>query len=391
MKYSEKKTSINNYLPNQYVKDSKLKINHSYLVEQFSDYKTIFKKVEKVVRRADYTLGEEVNTFEKNISKRMGSKFTISVGNGTDALFLVLKAFNIGPGDEVITTPFTFIATVGSIVTAGAKPVFVDIKEDYNIDETKIAKAITKKTKAVMAVNWSGRPCELDKIKKICKRNKIKFIQDACHCIDSKFKNKHIINFSDAATFSLHPLKNLNVWGDGGFILTNNSALAKKLYLIRNHGLKNRNNCEIFGFNSRLDSIQAVIANYKIKNKLNKITAKRITNAKMLDRLLRNVEQVVTPTRYKKFREVFHLYQINTEHRDQLMKYLNKRKVDAKIHYPIPIHLQKAAKYLKYKRGDFPVAEKIAKTTLSLPVHEFISYKEINYMAKLIKEFFNKY
>ena len=121
MRYSEKKTSINNYLPNQYVKDSKLKINHSYLIEQFSDYKTILKKVEKVVRRADYTLGEEVNTFEKNISKRMGSKFTISVGNGTDALFLVLKAFNIGPGDEVITTPFTFIATVGSIVTAGAK------------------------------------------------------------------------------------------------------------------------------------------------------------------------------------------------------------------------------------------------------------------------------
>ena len=390
MRYSEKKTSINNYLPNQYVKDSKLKINHSYLIEQFSDYKTILKKVEKVVRRADYTLGEEVNTFEKNISKRMGSKFTISVGNGTDALFLVLKAFNIGPGDEVITTPFTFIATVGSIVTAGAKPVFVDIKDDYNIDETKIAKAITKKTKAVMAVNWSGRPCELDKIKKICKRNKIKFIQDACHCIDSKFKNKHIINFSDAATFSLHPLKNLNVWGDGGFILTNNSALAKKLYLIRNHGLKNRNNCEIFGFNSRLDSIQAVIANYKIKNKLNKITAKRITNAKMLDRLLKNVEQVVTPTRHKKFREVFHLYQINTKHRDQLMKYLIKRKVDAKIHYPIPIHLQKAAKYLKYKKGDFPVAEKIAKTTLSLPVHEFISYKEINYMAKLIKEFFNR-
>ena len=388
MRYSEKKTSINNYLPNQYVKDSKLKINHSYLVEQFSDYKTIFKKVEKVVRRADYTLGEEVNTFEKNISKRMGSKFTISVGNGTDALFLVLKAFNIGPGDEVITTPFTFIATVGSIVTAGAKPVFVDIKEDYNIDETKIAKAITKKTKAVMAVNWSGRPCELDKIKKICKRNKIKFIQDACHCIDSKFKNKHIINFSDAATFSLHPLKNLNVWGDGGFILTNNSALAKKLYLIRNHGLKNRNNCEIFGFNSRLDSIQAVIANYKIKNKLNKITAKRITNAKMLDRLLRNVEQVVTPTRYKKFREVFHLYQINTNHRDQLMKYLNKRKVDAKIHYPIPIHLQKAAKYLKYKRGDFKKTELQAKKILTLPVNQFLKKKHIKKISSVINKFY---
>jgi|TARA_B110000483_G_scaffold64706_1_gene80613 dTDP-4-amino-4,6-dideoxygalactose transaminase len=386
----KKKLQNKNYLPNQYSTDSKLNINHSYLIEQFSDYKKILRKVENVVRKADYTLGNEVNKFEKNISKRMGSKFTISVGNGTDALFLVLKALNIGPGDEVITTPFTFVATVGSIVTAGAKPVFVDIKTDYNIDENKIQKAITKKTKAVMAVNWSGRPCELDKINRICKKNKIKFIQDACHCIDSKFKQKHIVNFSDAATFSLHPLKNLNVWGDGGFIITNNSSLAKKLYLLRNHGLKNRNNCEVFGYNSRLDTIQAVIANYKIKNKLDKITAKRILNAKRLDRLLKNVSQVQTPPREKRFKEVFHLYQINTNKRDQLMKFLNQKNVDAKIHYPIPIHLQKAAKFLNHKRGDFPIAERVAKTTLSLPVHEFISTKHVDYMANLIKEFFKK-
>ncbi len=149
-----------NFLPNQYKKSNSLKINHSYLVDQFSDYKKTFKRIERIIKKGDYTLGNEVNIFEKKISKRMGSKYTISVGNGTDALFLSLKASGIGPGDEVITTPYTFIATVGSISTIGAKPVFVDIKKDYNIDEKKIEKAITKKTKAILPVHWAGRPCE---------------------------------------------------------------------------------------------------------------------------------------------------------------------------------------------------------------------------------------
>lgn len=379
-----------NYLPNQYKKNNRINIKHSYLIEQFSDYKKIFKNIEKTVKKADYTLGNEVNKFESNISKRMGSKHTIAVGNGTDALYLVLKAFGIGKGDEVITTPFTFVATVASIVTAGAKPVFIDVKEDYNLDEKKIEKYITKKTKAIMAVNWSGRPCELDKIQKISKKNKIKYIQDACHSIDSKFRNNDIVNFSDACTFSLHPLKNLNVWGDGGFILTNNSVLAKKLYLMRNHGLIDRNNCEMFAYNSRLDTIQAVIANYKIKKKLNKITKKRIENAHLLDKLLKNIKEIKIPKRENYFKEVFHLYQINTEKRDELIKYLIKKNIDAKVHYPIPIHLQKAAKYLKHKKGDFPIAEKLAKTSISLPVHEFVTSSQIKFIAESIKHFFCK-
>jgi len=220
---------MKNFLPKQYLLDSKIQLSHSYLKEQFHDYAKIFKEIEKVVKNGDYTLGNEVNKFEYNISKLMGSKFTIGVGNGTDALYLVLKALDIGKGDEVITTPFTFIATAASIVTVGAKPVFVDIKNDYNIDESKIQKAITKKTKAIMAVNWSGRPCELQKISSIAKKNKLKFIQDACHSIQSKYKNKNIVSFGDACTFSMHPLKNLNVWGDGGFIITNNKKIAERL------------------------------------------------------------------------------------------------------------------------------------------------------------------
>jgi aminotransferase EvaB len=381
-----------NYLPQQYKKNKSLSINHSYLVEQFSDYKKIFKILEKTVIKADYTLGDEVNKFEKNISKRMGSKNTIAVGNGTDALFLVLKALNIKSGDEIITTPFTFIATVASIVTVGARPVFVDIKDDYNINENLIERAITKKTKAIMAVNWSGRPCELDKISIIAKKYNLKFIQDACHSIDSSYKKNPIVKYSDACTFSLHPLKNLNVWGDGGFILTNNSSLAKKIYLLRNHGLKDRNNCEIFAFNSRLDTIQASIANYKIKNKLDVITKKRIENAFTLDKYLKNNNNIFIPERKKYYKEVFHLYQINVDAkiRNNLIDYLNSNNIDAKVHYPIPIHLQRAAKFLKYKKGDFPMAEKIANTTISLPVHEYVTKKQLLHIINTINKFFKK-
>jgi len=381
---------VKNFLPKEYKKNRKLKINHSYLVEQFADYTKIFKEVEKVVKRGDYTLGKEVDICEKNFAKRTGAKYAISVGNGTDALLLTLKALNIGSGDEVITVPYTFIATVGSIVTAEAKPVFVDIKEDYNMDENKIVTAITKKTKAIMPVHWAGRPCELDKIYSIAKKYKLHVIQDSAHVIGARFKKKHLINFSDACTYSMHPLKNLNVWGDGGFVVTNKKPLAKKLYLIRNHGLKNRNNVEIFGYNSRLDTIQAAVANYKMKNKLNNITNKRIKNATMLDKLLSKNKNVTTVKRLKHLKEVFHLYHINVKKRDLLQKYLIKNNIDAKVHYPIPIHLQKAAKYLKYKKGDFPIAEKMANTSLSLPVHEFINERHVKYMVHYINKFYFK-
>ena len=381
---------MKNFLPKEYKKNEKLKINHSYLVEQFADYSKIFKEIEKVVKKGDYTLGKEVDLCEKNFAKRTGARYAISVGNGTDALLLTLKALNIGSGDEVITVPYTFVATVGSIVTAGAKPVFVDIKEDYNIDENRIEKAITKKTKAIMPVHWAGRPCEMSKIYSIAKKYKLHVVQDSAHAIGARYKKKHLVNFGDACTYSMHPLKNLNVWGDGGFIVTNKKSLAEKLYLIRNHGLKNRDNVEVFGFNSRLDTIQAAVANYKMKNKLDNITIKRIRNATTLDRLLSANENVTTVKRMKHLKEVFHLYHINVDKRDLLQKYLIKNNIDAKVHYPIPVHLQKAAKYLKYKKGDFPIAEKMANTSLSLPVHEFIDERHLKHMVNSINNFYKK-
>ena len=381
---------MKNFFPKEYKKNRKLRINHSYLVEQFSDYSKIFKEIEKIIKKGDYTLGRKVDECEKNFAKRTGAKYAISVGNGTDALFLSLKALNIGNGDEVITTPYTFIATIGSITTSGAKPVFVDIKKDYNIDENKIESAITKKTKAIMPVHWAGRPCELEKIRYIAKKYNLKIIQDTCHGIESRYRNKHLISYGDICTYSMHPLKNLNIWGDGGFIITQNEKLAKKLYLLRNHGLINRNTCKIFGFNSRLDTIQATVANYKMKYKLKNITTKRIKNAHLFDSLLKSNPNVKSVKRLPHLKEVFHLYQLNVKNRNKLQKFLINNSVDAKVHYPIPGHLQPAAKYLKYKRGDFPLAEKIANTSLSLPVHEFIKEKDIKYVVDLINKFYSK-
>ncbi len=381
---------MKNFFPKEYKKNRKLRINHSYLVEQFSDYSKIFKEIEKIIKKGDYTLGKKVDECEKNFAKRTGAKYAISVGNGTDALFLSLRALNIGNGDEVITTPYTFIATIGSITTSGAKPVFVDIKKDYNIDENKIESAITKKTKAIVPVHWAGRPCELEKIRHIAKKYNLKIIQDTCHGIESRYRNKHLISYGDICTYSMHPLKNLNIWGDGGFIITKNEKLAKKLYLFRNHGLINRNICKIFGFNSRLDTIQATVANYKMKYKLKNITTKRIKNAHLFDALLKPNPNVKSVKRLFYLKEVFHLYQLNVKNRNELQKFLVNNSIDAKVHYPIPIHLQPAAKYLNYKRGDFPLAEKMANTSLSLPVHEFIKEKDIKYVVNLINKFYSK-
>ena len=381
---------MKNFYPKQYLSDSEFKINHNYLKEQFSNHNEILKEIEKVVEAGDFTLGNAVNEVEELIAHEASTKYAIGVGSGTDALFLSLKALGVGEGDEVITTTYTFYATIGAIVTAGAKPVFCDIKDDFNINPQEIRSKINQNTKAIIPVHWAGRSCDMDAIGEIAREHNLYVIEDSCHGIQAEYKKKRCGSLGDLGCFSFHPLKNLNVWGDGGIITTSNYELASKLKLIRNHGLQDRNTCVEFAYNSRLDTIQAVIAKYLINNKLKNITQSRINNAKYLDSMLKDVDQIDYPKRSKELKEVFHLYVFKAQNRDKLYDNLRENGIDAKIHYPIPMHLQPAAKSFGYKLGDFPKAELTAKTTISLPVHEFITFEQLEKMSDIIIKFYKK-
>lgn len=379
---------INNFLPDQYKKTEKLPINHNYLQKQFKNTGKIFKEIKKLTINGDYTLGKKVDQVEKKFTKITNCKYAIGVGSGTDAIILSLKALGIGDGDEVITPSYTFYATVGAIVQSGAKPVFVDIKNDYNINEDQIEKYITKKTKAIVPVHWAGLICDMKKINNIAKKHKLFVVEDACHAINASRDNFRAGGFSNAACFSLHPLKNINVWGDGGFIVTNSKKMYEKLLLLRNHGLIDRNTCKIFARNSRLDTIQAIVAD-NLLLKLKHITNSRIKNSLYFDKALKNIKEIILPPRYRNAKQVFHIYVIRVKNRKKLQKYLIQNGIDAKIHYPKPMHLQPAAKYLNYKKGDFPMSENICETVLSLPVHEFLTRKQLDYVINKIKTFYN--
>ena len=379
-----------NFLIKQYIDDKKMNIKHNYLSEQFGRTKNIFKLINDTVKFNDFTLGRYVDLFEKKFSKYQNVKYSIGVGSGTDAIFLSLKALNIGKGDEVITPTYSFYATVGAIVASGATPIFADIKNDLNIDEDKILSLISKKTKAIVPVHWSGRICNMNKICKIAKKFKIHIVEDACHAILAHDENgKYAGSFGITGCFSMHPLKNLNVWGDGGVITTNSNRIYKKLLLLRNHGLVNRNECRIYGYNSRLDTIQAAIALEMIK-KIRAITSKRIKNARYLNHNLKGVKSIDLISEKKGYKSVYHLYQFYCDERNNLNNYLRKNKIDSKIHYPKPLHLHKSAKNFKFNKGKFPNAEKLSRRVISIPVHEFISKKHLDYMIEKIKAFYKK-
>ncbi len=381
---------MKNFYPEQYKKDKSFGISHNYLTKQFDDYDEIFKKIKEVVINNDFTLGNKVNEVEELIAYECGTKYAIGVGSGTDAIMLSLKSLGVKEGDEVITSTYTFYATIGAIVTSGAKPVFCDCDLDYNINTKEIEEKITNKTKAIVPIHWTGRPCEMEELLRISEKYSIPIVEDACHALQAEYRGKRCGSFGELGCFSFHPLKNLNVWGDGGIIVTDNKQHADNLRLLRNHGLVDRNTCVKFAYNSRLDTIQAVVAKHLIENKLENITQSRIKNALLYDKYLREISSLKIPERIKDNKEVFHLYTFQAEERDQLANLLNEKGVDAKIHYPIPMHMQPASKDYLHSVGDFPIAEKLCKTTISLPVHEFVTEEEIIFVCNLIKEFYIK-
>ena len=376
-----------NFLPGQYEETDRLMVNHNYLRQQFSDHDVILEKIKKVVLKGDFTLGREVDQLEDEFAEVAGTKYAIGVGSGTDALFLSLKALGVDKGDEVITTPYTFFATIGAIVTAGARPVFVDIRPDYNIDPSRIEAAITPRTKVILPVHWSGKPCDMDLIMNIAQRHSLAVVEDACHAVKATYKGRPAGSLGTIGCFSFHPLKNLNVWGDGGIATTGSSEISDRLRLLRNHGLLNRDECAVFAYNSRLDTVQAVVARHLLQ-KLENITAARISNALYFDRLLQEIPQISTPVREPDIKQVFHIYVIRAERREELKRHLVEHGVDAKVHYPIPMHLQPAASSFGYKSGDFPVCEEVTRSVLSLPVHEFITRVQQDKVVSLIREFY---
>ncbi len=367
-----------------------MKVNYSYLHQQFNDIDKHLNDIRLLVKSTEFTFGKYVNKFENEFSKFLNIKHTIGMNNGTDALILSLKSLNIKKEDEVITVCNTFYATVGAIVAVGAKPVFVDSDERYQMNVENIENKISKKTKAIIAVHWGGSPCDIIKIQKLCKKYKIYLIEDACPATGAEVNNKKCGTFGIVNAFSMHPLKPLHVWGDGGAIATNNTKINNFIRTYQNHGMRNRDNIEFWGINNRLQPFQAIIASRVLK-KVNNYIKKRNEVAKLFDKYLSELDGYIkVPERPKEYKEAYQLYIISVKNRNRLIKYLHSNNIECKIHYPIPLHLQKPGIKLGYKKGDFPIAERQAKEIITLPCHQYLNKNQIFYTIEKIINFYKK-
>jgi len=346
----------------------------------------LLKIIDKIFSKAEFVGGQDIKKFEDNIKKRCNTKYAVALNSGTDALTIGLHLLGVRKGDEVITPPNSFIASTAVIVHLGAIPVFIDVESDQNIDPKKIESAITKKTKAIMAVHLTGRMCDMKALNKISKKYNIPIIEDAAQAIGSTFKNKSAGSFSKIGCFSAHPLKNLNAFGDAGYLVTNDYLIAKNAKSLISHGIENRNTVRNFGYVSRMDNIQAAILNYHLK-KIDKVIKLRRANAFIYKKTL-DKKNVFFPEDRPDYFDTFHTFVIQGKKRDKLKFYLKKKGIETSIHYPIPIHLQPASKRLKYKKGDFPMTEKQANEILTLPIHQYLTKKEIIYIANQVNNFY---
>jgi len=359
-------------------------INYIGLKEQHSTLRNqIIRSVNSVLNDSMFILSKQLEEFEKTFAEYVGAKYCVGVNSGTDSLFLSMKALGINQYSSVITAPNSFLATASSIVATGARPIFVDVSEDMNINPDLIEDAIEVDTIATIPVHLTGRPAKMNKIMRIAEDKGLYVIEDCAQAIGTKFKDKHVGTFGDIGCFSFHPLKTLNACGDGGAIVTNSKRIYDKLLQLRNIGLKDRDHADLWGYNSRLDTLQASILLTKMKY-VNYWVEKRRNNAKIYSHNLKNI--VNTPKETKDEYSTYHTYIIKTENRNHLQSYLKDNRIRTAIHYPIPIHLQKCAQSLGYKKGDFPETEKQADTILSLPIYPELKIEEIMYVIEMIKK-----
>ncbi len=362
-------------------------VRYSYLPEQFADPSEILEEIRRFIPTGDFTLGKPVQEFERRFAEVIGVQHAIGVASGTDALKLSLKAVGVGHGDEVITTANTFIATVGAIAELGARPVFIDCDDTFCMDVSQLEPAISDRTKALLPVHLTGYMAEMAEIIEIADRHGLPVVEDACQGILADIGGRRAGTFGIAGGFSLHPLKNLNVWADGGVIVTDDDAVDRQLRLLRNHGLANRDEVVTMGYNSRLDSVQAIVGNWLIGS-VTEITQKRISNAEYYDQRLADIPGIRIPPRPSGRQRVYHLYIVFAEKRDGLYEHCLAHGVEAKIHYPVPLYQQQGLRYLGYQEGDFPVTDRHAREIITFPADQHLTPVQLDYVIDTVRAFY---
>ena len=341
--------------------------------------------IEQVLDHGQYILGPEVEEFERRFAKLCGTPFAVGISDGTHALILSLRALGIGPGDEVITAPNSFLASAAAIALVGARPVFADVREDLNIDPERVAAAVTPRTRTIMPVHLTGRPADMERICAIAERHGLAIVEDAAQAVGATLNGRAVGSFGAAGCFSLHPVKNLAACGDAGVAITKDPILAEALRTARNHGLRNRNDCGGWGYNARLDTLQASILTLKL-HYLQRWTAAKRKIASRYREALRRVVKV--PEDRPGEHSVYQTFVIRAERRDALQRHLAARGVDSKVHYPTPLHLQEAAADLGYKKGDFPVTERLAGEILSLPIYPELTSAQQEAVVEGVRSFY---
>lgn len=376
-----------------------MQVRYSYLKQKFASTEfreTVFAEFNKLLDEGDFTLGKAVQEFERRFAELIGVRHAIGVANGTDALRLALQASGVGPGDEVITGANSFIASAGAIAECGATPIFVDMSPWFTLDAERIERAITEKTKAILPVHYTGEPAEMDRILEIGAKYGIPIVEDACQAVLAEYKGKMCGTFGRAGAFSLHPLKNLNVFGDGGVVTTNDEAVAREIRLRRNHGMRNRDEVVVLGCNSRLDTLQAIVGNALI-GETRETTTRRRLNADYYDTGLKKIPNIKLPPRRAHVRSCFHLYMFHVElpeqfedvksrreFRDELVDFLIQNGIEAKVHYPIPMYRQEC---FGAQIGSFTHADDQAETVVTLPVDEHLTREQQNYCIQMVAKF----
>ena len=343
--------------------------------------------IDRVLDEGQFILGDQVAEFEQKFATLCGVRYAVGVNSGTDALILALRAVGVGPGDEVITVPNSFVASTACIRLVGARPVFVDVRKDYNIDPDRIVAALSPATKAILPVHLTGRPCDMDPISQLAGPRGISIIEDCAQAVAAEYKGKRVGSFGVVGCFSLHSLKTLNACGDGGILTTNDPEIYQQLRVLRNIGLRTRDDCVVWSHNSRLDTLQAAILLVKLRY-LGRWTDDRRKNARYYRHRLAGLPEVQVPVETAAEQSVYHTFVIQADRRDDLRQFLSARGIGSAIHYPVPIHLTTAGKALGYPEGSFPIAERQAHRILSLPVYPELTMTQIERVCQSIHEFY---